>query len=133
MNYVRIGGEAFDVIVESISENFNILFSNNTGRSLAAGARMVLDPLGTFYGHKVVFRRKSGKENEFDRLFMFLSKPRYDGVVVEIVHNQSTLNYEAYVSSGERELRKIDPESGKVYWSSFEANFIPMEAQVLPE
>jgi hypothetical protein len=132
MDYVKIGGRAYDVLVTEISENFNILYSENTGRTMAQGARMTLDPLGAFFGHKVTFQRKQGKEEEYDRLFDYISKPRYDGIAVEIVHNQTTLSYDAYVSSGERALKRIDPKTNKVYWDSLSVNFVPMEAQVLP-
>ena len=133
MDLVKIGGEVYDVFVDDISENFNILYSDNTERSVSKGARMVLDPLGTFYGHEITFRRKPGKENEFDRLFTYISKPRYDGINVEIVHNQTTLNYEAYISTGTRKLQRYDEVNNKVYWSSFTVNIVPMEAQVIPE
>ena len=133
MDYVKIGGKSYDVLVKAISENFNILYSENTGRTMSQGARMTLDPLGTFFGHKVTFMRKRGNEAAFDELFSFLSVPRYDGIPVEIVHNQTTLSYDAYVSSGERALKRIDAENRVVYWDSFDANFVPMEAQVLPE
>lgn len=133
MDYVKIGGIPWDVVVESISENFNILYSENTGRTMSRGAKMTLDPLGTFYGHKVTFRRKQGREIVFDQLFDFVSAPRYDGIEVEIVHNQSTLKYKAYISNGERGLKRIDAKSGKVYWDAFSLNIVPIEAQVLPE
>lgn len=132
MEWVKIDGVSYDVIVKSISEDFNILYSENTGRSVSVGARMILDPLGTFFGHKVVFARRNGKENHFDELFKKLSTPRYEGIDVEIVHYQSTLKYSAYVSQGSRVLRKIDEKTGKVYWGEFEVSFIPMEAQVTP-
>lgn len=132
MDYVKIGGRAYDVLVTEISENFNILYSENTGRTMARGARMTLDPLGTFFGHKVTFQRKQGKEEEYDRLFDYVSQPRYDGIPVEIVHNQGVISYDAYISSGDRTLKRIDPKTGKVYWDAFSLNIVPMEAQVLP-
>lgn len=132
MDYVKIGGIKYDVLVTAISENFNILYSENTGRTMSEGARMMLDPLGTFIGHKVTFQRKQGKEEEYDRLFDYVSKPRYDGIAVEIVHNQTTLSYDAYISSGERAVKRIDEKTGKVYWGEFSVNIVPMEAQVLP-
>lgn len=131
MDYVKIDGKAYDVIVSEIGETFNILYSENTGRTLSQGARMTLDPIGTFYGHKVTFQRKEGLEAEYDALFAALSKPRYDGMDVEIVHNQTTLTYEAYVSQGERSLARITSD-GRVLWGEFVATFTPMEAQVLP-
>lgn len=132
MDYVKIGGRVWDVLVTEISENFNILYSENTGRTMSVGARMTLDPLGCFVGHKVTFARKQGKEVEYDRLFDFVCVPRFDGIPVEIVHGQRTLAYTAYISSGERALKRIDPKTNKVYWDKFSVNIVPMEAQVTP-
>lgn len=132
MDYVKIGGKLYDVLVTELSENFNILYSENTGRTITVGARMTLDPLGTFLGHKITFQRKNGKEAEYDELFDYVSKPRYDGIRVEIVHNQSTISYDAYISNGERSLKRIDEKTGKVFWDKLSVNIIPMEAQVLP-
>ena len=133
MEYVKIGGKVWDVLVTEISENFNILYSENTGRTMSVGARMTLDPLGTFFGHKITFQRKQGNEKEYDTFFEFVSNPRYDGIPVEIVHGQTTLVYDAYISQGERTLKRIDPNTNKVYWDKFSLNIVPMEAQVLPE
>ena len=133
MEYVKIGGKVWDVRVTEISENFNILYSENTGRTMSVGARMTLDPLGTFFGHKITFQRKQGNEKEYDTFFEFVSNPRYDGIPVEIVHGQTTLVYDAYISQGERALKRIDPKTNKVYWDKFSLNIVPMEAQVLPE
>ena len=133
MEYVKINGRSYDVLVVELSENFNILYSENTGRTMADGARMVLDPLGTFIGHKITFRRTNGKEQEYDELFNLFSQPRSEGIFVEIAHDQGTISYDAYVSSGERSVTRINPNSGVIYWGEFSVNIIPMEAQVLPE
>ena len=132
MDLIKIDGISYDVSIRAIEENFNILYSENTGRSATVGAKMILDPLGTFFGHKVVFARKNGRETHFDRLFEVLSTPVYDGFGIEAVHGQSKISYTAYVSQGSRSVKKVDPNSGKVYWDEFEVNFIPMEAQVTP-
>lgn len=132
MDCVKINGKAYDVIVMSVSESFNILNSEEAGRTIAPGAPMVLAPLGTFFGHKITFRRKAGHEREYDELYDFVSRPRYDGIDVEIVHGQSTIAYEAYVSTGERTLQKVGKD-GTVYWGEFSLNITPMEAQVIPE
>jgi hypothetical protein len=132
MDYVKIGNRVWDVLVTEVSEDFNILYSENTGRTMSQGS-MTLDPIGTFYGHKVTFARKNGKEAQFDALFDYVSKPRYDGVPVEIVHGQTTLKYNAYISNGSRSLKKINPNTNKVFWDALQLNIVPMEAQVLPE
>ena len=89
MEYVKIGGRAWDVLVTNISESFSILYSENTGRTMSQGATMTLDPLGTFFNYKVTFERKRGYEKQFDDLFDFVSIPRYDGMEVNIIHNQA--------------------------------------------
>jgi hypothetical protein len=132
MDYFKIDGRSYDVLVTEIEESFNILYSENTGRTMSKGARMTLDPLGTFYGHTITIKRRQGREAEFDRLYDYVRKPRYDGVSVEIVHNQTTLKYDAYISSGARPLQRIT-KAQKVHWGELKLNIIPMEAQVVPE
>lgn len=132
MEYCKIDGINYPVNITEITETFNILYSDATGRTIDTGARMTLSPLGTFYGHRVTFKRKSGYEEEYDRLFDYLSLPKFDGIPIEMVHGQTTISYEAYVSSGERAIKRIDEKNGKVYWDALSVNFIPIEAQVKP-
>ena len=132
MNYFKIDGVSYNVLVVGLEENFNILYSENTGRTLSEKARMVLDPIGTFFGHKVTVRRKRGHEREFDALYDYVSRPRYDGMMFEVAHNQDTINYEAYVSSGSRPLKLIS-KSDVLHWGELQLNIVPMEAQVIPE
>lgn len=131
MDWVVIDGKAYDVIVADVERNFNILYTENTGRSLAPGAPLILDPLGTFYGHKITFARRSGKEIEYDALWDKLSAPTVIGVSLRVVYNQSVLQYDAYVSNGTQKLNHIGRD-GTVYWDAFQANFIPIKAQVIP-
>ena len=134
MDIVQIGGRTWDVLVTEITENFSILYSENTGRTMSLGAGMTLDPLGTFFNYKVTFARKSGYEKQYDQLFSFVSNPRYDGIEVNIVHDQALWDkpFMAYISSGERALKRIDEKTGRVFWDNFTLNIIPMKAQVLP-
>ena len=128
-DYVKIGGRAWNVRVTAIAETFAVLYSENNGRTLGDGAPMVLDPLGTCYGHKVTFERVADNASEYDMLFDYLSRPRNAGIPVEIVHNQTTISYDAYVTSGNRALRKIR-NSGVVDWEQMEIEFVPIRAQV---
>lgn len=132
-NWFEIDGRAYDVIVTEIIENAEVLYSENTGRTMSQGARMTLDPLGTFYNHKVKVKRHGENTAEYDRLFDYVTRPRYDGMHIKIVHNQDTIEYDAYVSAVERTLSKIDEKSGKVYWKEMTLNIVAMEAQVLPK
>jgi hypothetical protein len=131
-DWLQIDGRAYDVSVLSIRESATILYSDNTGRTISAGARMTLDPLGTFIGHRITVKRKGENVKEYDRLYNYITKPRYDGMRVKAVHDQTTIDYDAYVSTAEREVQRIDDAGKKVYWKEMEINIVPMEAQVLP-
>ena len=131
MDYIKIGGKVWNVRIIELTENFNIMDTENAGRVIAEGA-MTLDRIGTFWGHKITFARGKATISEFDDLFAYLAYPRNDGIPVELVHGQQTISYTAYVASGERTLKRIDTENGVVYWNTFQANFVPMKAQVKP-
>lgn len=131
MDYVKIGGRVWNVRVIEIEESFNIMDTENAGRVIKEG-KMQLDRIGTFYGHKITFARDGATLSEYDELFNYLAVPRNDGIDVELVHDQTTIQYLAYVSSGSRKAKKIDTKNNKVYWDTFSANFIAMKAQVTP-
>ena len=131
-NWFQINGKTYDVKVISIVESANILYSDKTGRTMSVGARMVLDPLGTFIGHNVTVMRDGSNLADYDRLYNELIKPRYDGMMVKVVHDQTTIEYEAYVSAAEREIERIDGLGKKVYWKEMKINIVPMEAWILP-
>ena len=133
MNYVEIDGKPYDVIVSSIQRSPEIRQSENAGATLAEGAEETLDPLGTFITYIVGFTRKQGKEIEFDNLWETLIKPRYDGVWVNIVYNQTKLKYKARLEISPQAVDKIDKRTGKVYWGEISVNIVPTKAQVLPE
>lgn len=132
MDYVKINGRVYDNVAIELSRDFTILYSDNTGRSLAPGAPMLLDPLGTFYQYKITFAKRNGHEKEFEDLWDYLSVPRDYGIPVEFVYNQKTIAYDSYVSNGSQKLKRIDKENGTVIWNTFEATFIPIKAQVTP-
>ena len=131
MNYCIINGKSYDVIVTKIEESFTILYTENTGRT--SDGSMILDPIGTYFSHKVTFKRCKENVKDFDDLYNFLTIPRYDGFDIEIVHNQTTIKYKCYISQGTRTLQKISEKIKKVLWGELSVNFVPIEAQVLPE
>lgn len=131
-NWLQIDGKWFDVVVTKISENATILYSENTGRTVSIGARMTLDPLGVFIGHNITVKPKASNPAAYDELFDYVTEPTYDGVHVKAVHNQTTIEYDAYISTAEREIKRIDDEKRIVYWREMSLNIVPMEAQKTP-
>ena len=130
MEYCKIGGREYNVLVTDIQESFDILYSEDTGRTLAAGAPMFLTPIGTFFNYSVTFARKKGYEEEYDDLFDYVSQPRKNGIPVSIVHNQTVLDFDAYISKGSRSVKRIDEKAHKVYWGEMTLSIIPIKAQV---
>lgn len=132
-NILEIDGRAYNVSVTEITESANVLYSDNTGRTIAAGARMTLDPLGTFYNHRIKVKRRGDDTDEYDKLFDYVTAPSSVGFRVKAVHNQTVIEYDAYISSAERSVHKIDPKAGKVFWNEMSLNIVAMEAQRLPD
>lgn len=133
MDWFKINNKAYNVLVTSLEENFNVLYGENTGRVLDKGAPMVLDPIGTFFGHTVEVRRRSGHEAEFDQLYRLVSRPTSEGLDIDIAHCQDVARYKGYISNGKRALKRIDINTGKIYWDVLTLNIIPMKAQVTPD
>lgn len=138
MDYFKIEGKAYNVLVVDLEENFTITYTENSGRTLEEAAPMYLEPIGTFIGHVVKIKCKQGYEAEYDELYELLSTPRkidenHKGIMVDIAHNQSTISYEAYVSNGKRPLKRIDINNKKLHWGEMTLNIIPVKAQRLPQ
>lgn len=128
MNYCELDGRAYDANVVELSENFNILYTNNTKRTLSSG-HMFLDPIGTFIGHSITFAPMNNRA-DFDALWEFFKIPRREGFRAKLADGQSVIEYDAYTSNGARKLSRIIDDV--VYWETFEVNIIPVDAQVLP-
>lgn len=126
---------AFDatVSISDYEENFNVLDGDNAGRSKLRG-RMIRDVLGSFIGHKITFYR-SGMSAQavesFDALWEWLKQHSIDdSIYIRAADGQTTIEYEAYYTSGTRKLESV--ENGVNYWDEISVNFIPMEPQIYP-
>lgn len=128
--YLKINGVSFDVDVSitELEENFNVLDGEKTGRVMTG--TMERDIIGTFVGHRVVFRNVRNNA-DFDALWDYLvAQSVYPGVFLEAADGQGAIAYVAYYTSGKRTLRQA--MDGVNYWDGIEINFIPMSPQVTP-
>ena len=130
LNYCKINGVAFDVTV-SISdyeESFNVLDGQNAGRVMAG--TMIRDIIGTYIGHKITFFN-NGNISAFDALWDYLVAHSVDdSVALEAADGQSSIEYQAYYTSGTRRLKRAS--GGENFWDELDVNFIPMDARVRP-
>ena len=130
LTLVKIDGVSYDVLVTAIEETFNVLEGPNTGTALYR-QREIRDITGIKIGHSVTFAPDNDPD-AFDALCNYLFGAVREYVTVEIVHNQSTISYEAAYSTGSRGVAHIDDENDVVYWNELTVEFRPMEAQISP-
>lgn len=131
MSYIKLNGIEFDadVAISAYTRSFNVLDGENAGRVMTG--RMIRDVIGTYIGHKVRVFRRGNNYNGLDAFWDYLVEHSVDDfVLLEAADGQTTIEYEAYYTSGTQEIEKV--ENGVNYWGEIEINFISMEAQVTP-
>lgn len=124
----KIDGVSYDVLVTAISESFNVVEGSNSGTALYR-QREIRDLLGVKIGHTITFAPDNDPD-AFDALTSYLFGSVRPYVTLEVVHNQTTIAYEAAYSTGTRRVRHIDDNNDIVYWDELTVDFRPMENQV---
>ena len=84
---------------------------------------------GIKIGHSVTFAPDNDPE-AFDALCSYLFGSLREFVVLEIVHGQTTISYEAAYNTGSRAVSHIDDDNDVVYWNELTVDFRPMECQI---
>ena len=128
LNLVKIDGVSYDVLVTAIQEKFEVIEGANSGISLYR-QREIRDMAGIKIGHNVTFGADKDPE-VFDALCNHLFGSLREYVVLEIVHDQQTISYEAAYNTGAREVSHIDDDNDIVYWNELTVEFRPMECQI---
>ena len=124
----KIDGVSYDVLVTAINETYNVVEGANSGVSLYR-QREIRDLLGVKIGHSISFASNNDPE-AFDALTSYLFSSVRPYVVLEVVHNQTTISYEAAYNTGARRVAHIDDENDVVYWDELTVDFRPMEIQI---
>lgn len=124
----KIDGKSFDVLVTAIEEVTNVIEGANSGTALRR-QRKIRDILGIKIGHAVTFAADNDVE-AFDALYDYLFGSIRPSVVVECVHGQTSITYEAEYSSCSRRVAHIDDENDVTYWDEMTIEFYPMENQI---
>lgn len=132
----KIDGKSYDDLVSAIEETYNIVEGPNSGTAIHKD-REIRDITGIKIGHQITF---SAGENpdKFDELKNYLFGSVRPFVMLEAVHDQKTITYEAAYNTGSRRVAYINDaenESGTdfVGWDDLTIDFRPMENQISPE
>lgn len=127
----KIDGKSYDVLVTAIEELYNVNEGANSGIALYRD-REIRDITGIKIGHSVTFDVDKDVEI-FDELTEYLFGTVRQSVMLEVVHNQKTISYEAAYSTGSRRVSHIDDDTDTVYWSELTIEFRPLENQINAE
>ena len=107
-----IDGVAYNVAVPSRKRKFSVLDGKNAGR--------------TFYNYTLELDTKMLDRAQYDALYEVLSAPE-DSHTVVFPYGQTTLSFEAYVTSGEDALVRMTGSGN--YWKGLKVNLIAMAPQ----
>lgn len=127
----KIDGKSFDVLVTAIQEKFEIVEGANSGTALYR-QREIRDISGIKIGHSITFDADKDV-TAFDELTEHLFGTVRQSVMLEAVHNQKTITYEAAYNTGSRQVAHIDDDNDVVYWSELTIDFRPIENQINAE
>jgi len=117
--------------VLSCEQTFQIL-DKDSYRALSGG--MNRNIIGTYYNYKLKIKPENSSEgmSEYSRLWYMVSTPQTSHILVVPMDcdanggTQTEMTYEAYITSGKREMIKYDI-NGVDYWGDGEFNFIAMD------
>lgn len=125
-----IDGLSLRLWVTSLKRKFEVLDTQNSGR--VQSLRMYRDIGGTFYNYTLEIDPDKSNRADYDTFYEIVSAPIESHVLI-FPYAQETLEFEAYVTNGEDNL-KIREEGGKQVnkWSGLSLNFIAMEPQRRP-
>lgn len=125
-----IDGVSLRLWVTSLKRKFEVLDTQNSGR--VQSFRMYRDIGGTFYNYTLEIDPDKSNRADYDTFYEIVSSPVESHIMV-FPYAQKTLEFEAYVTNGEDNL-KIREEGGKQVnkWDGLSLNFIAIEPQRRP-
>ena len=129
LTLVKIDGKVYDALITAIEENYNVVEGENSGISLYR-SREIRDLQGIKIGHNITFSPDNDPD-AFDELCEYLFGSLRESVVLEVIHGQKVISYEAAYNTGSRRVAYINDREDFVGWSELTVSFRPMECQVV--
>lgn len=127
LNLLTIDGVSYDVLITAIEEKFEVVEGANSGLALYRD-REIRDLKGIKIGHSITFSPGADPE-KFDELVDYLFGSLRDYVVVDVVHGQTTIGYQAAYNTASRRVAYINDKDDFVGWDDLTIDFRPMEAR----
>lgn len=126
-----IDGVDLRLVVTELKRSFSVADTENSGRTQSY--KMHRDIIGTFYNYKMSIDSSRSNPADYDTFYQIISSPTESHRMV-FPYNQETLEFEAYVTSGEDRLKinKNAPEGQKNRWTGLSVEFTAMEPQRRP-
>jgi hypothetical protein len=132
MDLVKIDGVVYDVLVSAIEEKPEVIEGGNSGTALYR-QRDIRDIVGIKYAHAITFSPNENAPELFDALFSYLFDNIRESVMLEVVHGQDAIAYEARYSSGARRVAYINDNTDFVGWDDLTVEFRSIETVVNAE
>lgn len=125
-----IDGVSLRLWVTGLKRKFEVLDTQNSGR--LQSYRMHRDIAGTFYNYTIEIDPDKSKRADYDTFYEIISAPVESHILV-FPYAQKTLEFEAYVTNGEDNLRMEETSTGHINkWGGLSLNFIAMEPKRRP-
>lgn len=124
---LKIDGKDFSniVIINELEEAFELI--EGEASTVTQSNRDWYDIVGTKYSHTLsVLRNDNVSQEEWDEFYKVISAP-VDFHMVEVDHNQSTIEYAAHIFMGARKLLRV--VGGKKIWSDLTLTLTAAEPQ----
>ena len=121
-----IDGVSYNVDVMKLKRKAAVTDTDNSGRTI--DGVMHRDIIGTYYNYTLEVAPYAGDYVSYDALYDAISAP-VDSRHVVFPYGQETLEFDAYVTSAEDELRIKDGVNRWAYDSNLSINFIAMAPQ----
>lgn len=131
MDLVKINGKVYDAVVSAIEETAEVVEGGNSGTALYR-QREIRDIAGIKYAHSITFSPADEAPEMFDELFSYLFDNIQDSVMLEVVHGQKTIAYEATYTTGGRRVAYINDKTDFVGWDDLTVNFRSRETVINP-
>ena len=129
MNLCKIDGVVYDALITAIQEKADVVEGGGSGKAIHKD-REIRDIKGVKYAHSITFSPNDEHPELFDDLFSYLFDEIHESVILEVVHNQTTITYEAAYNTGSRNVAYINGRNDFVGWDELTVDFRSREIVV---